>query len=119
MSMLPTSTQLSTLSSVPTQIQHLNNSDLRVLPATPEQIQDWERREAKRELETYFTYSYGKIKSMNQVTHHHKKCVMTLQSSGSSIGNTGLLRQSFYSIEIRSPGKGIIQKKGFHKGCGI
>lgn len=90
MSVLSTSTQLSTLSSSPTQIQHLNHSDLSILPATPQQrqyIQNWERRQGKRELEIYFTYNNGEIKTMNQVTHHHKKCVMTLQSSGSSTGS--------------------------------
>jgi hypothetical protein len=89
--MLPTSTKLSTLSSVPTQLQHLNNSDLRIAPATPEQIQymrDAGSREAKRSLLTFFTHSNHNIKKMNRIKHHHRKCVMTL-SSGSSVGEAG------------------------------
>jgi hypothetical protein len=39
MSGLPASTKLSELSSLLTQLQGLNNSDLRLLPSTPEQIQ--------------------------------------------------------------------------------
>ena len=89
MSVFPTSTQLSTLSSLPTQPQHLKNSDLRIAPPTTEQreyLQQQQIREAKRSLEIYFTHD-DTIKRMNQVTHQHRKCVMSLKTSNSSIGS--------------------------------
>jgi hypothetical protein len=91
-----------------TQLQALNNSDLRLLPATPEQRQYREERErqytrdieerefrerqalsleARRSLEKYFTDNNGEIKKMNKVTLHSRKCVMALRSSDSDTGS--------------------------------
>jgi hypothetical protein len=106
------STNIHALSSLLTQIQHLNSSDLRLTPLTPEQYQRFEERErqrerqhtldieerefrekktlsleARRSLEKYFADNNGEIKRMNRVTHHSRKCVMALQSSDSSTGS--------------------------------
>ena len=102
MSVFPTSTQISTLSSLPTQPQHLKNSDLRIAPATPAQrqyIRDLGVLQAKRELEAYVTHNEF-IKRMNQVTHHHRKCVTALDSSNSSTGSAAWFMQLWNQLSF-------------------
>lgn len=84
------------LSSLLTQLQALNSSDLRLLPETPEQRQhrQWlDRREvlelreqkaqqAFRAWRPNFINSNSELHRMNKVTHHSRKCVMDLQSDG-------------------------------------